>query len=121
MELPTVRGSMGGHISRVLKRIDRRPLRSSRALTASEAPSALGFSDVNHIGNFTFCNGRRRPIAYGPTERLAVNVPYNKLEAFPVGGKVRTPFFGSSHVYWGGSPFEPTLGTCDQRRKGVLM
>ena len=83
MELPTSRGS--GHVDKVLKRISRRAARSSRALTPAEAPGVLGYTDVNQMGNFVLeADGRKRPVLYGPTERLGVNVPYNKLEAFPV-------------------------------------
>ena len=75
-------------MDRVLRRIERRPLRTSRALTAAEAPAILGYSDVNHFGNFIAQpDGRRRPVSYSCAERLAVNVPYSKLEAFPVGAK----------------------------------
>ena len=85
MELPKQHDS-AGHIDRALRRIGRRELRSSKALTSAEAPSVLGYTDVNHIGNFVLePDGRRRPLVYEPSERLAVNVPYSKLEAFPVG------------------------------------
>ena len=82
-----------GHVSRVLKRIRRRALQSSRALTPSEAPSVLGYTDVNHLGNFVLdSDGKRRPVAYGPSERLAVNVPYSRLEAFPVRARATAHF-----------------------------
>ena len=44
-------------------------------------------ADVNSLGNFFVdANGRRRAVQYSAAERLAVNVPYSRLQAFPAGG-----------------------------------
>ena len=86
MELPARQGSAS--VSRVLRRLHRRASKSARALTPSDAPGALGYTDVNAVGNFFLQpDGRKRPVTYSAAERLAVNVPYNKLEAFPVSAR----------------------------------
>ena len=83
MELPSRRGAA---LQKVLKRIAKRVSASARTLAASEAPAVIGYVDVNSSGNFFLQpDGKRLPVVYSAAERLAVNVPYNRLEAFPCG------------------------------------
>jgi hypothetical protein len=83
MELPARRGEV---LPRVLRRLARRAINSSRVLSSADAPAAIGYLDVNATGNFFLLpDGRKQPVVYGASERLAVNVPYSRLEAFPSG------------------------------------
>ena len=87
MELPRA-SATAAHVAKVLRRLRRRLGQDERALTPADAPAELGYEDVNSVGNFFLeCDGRRRPVAYAGFEKLAVNVNYNKLEAFPVSAK----------------------------------
>jgi hypothetical protein len=75
-------------VARVLRRLQRRAHQDERALTPMQAPAELGYTDVNAIGNFFLePGGKKRPVAYSAAERLAVNVPYSRLEAFPVSAR----------------------------------
>ena len=82
MELPTQYRKL---VSRVLRRLGRR-CPAGRSLSAVEASAAFGYEDVNSLGNFVLQpDGRRVPVSYGQGELMAVNTPYSKLQAFPVG------------------------------------
>lgn len=79
---PSIAGR-GMVLPKVFRRLKRRHMVSRAPLTSAEAPSVIGYVDVNTTGNFILLpDGTRRAVSYSGSERLTVNVPYTKLEAF---------------------------------------